>query len=117
MDKILIITPLQDETELFEQAFQGIIENGGELLFCSTQEEALKILPQERPILVFVDSELYSQSLQAGLNQGSHLVTLRSVHQEKKSQEEIIRPLRPDLLLEKCQPYLSLEPGRPVWPM
>lgn len=104
-NKILIVDANPQDKEKLEQILQGIVEEGGELIFVDKKEEGLAILHKEHPQLLFLDDPLYGEK-KIWEHQGTSILLMSEVNALSASQ-----------VLEKCRTVLNHEPAAPIPPM
>ncbi len=117
-NKILIVDADQKERQVFEEILQVVVEKGGELLFAGTREDGLTLLAKEHPQLVFVDTHLLGENEEAWNQEGVHIVVMRTRHEpHQKSEDFVLKPLKPHQVLEKCAAFVAKETSPPFPPM
>ena len=60
--KILVATEHKDDLEQLEEILSDFLERGGELLFAKKREEAIKLMKQAKPQILFLDNALVGNS-------------------------------------------------------
>lgn len=110
MNKILLVTSQQEERAFLEEVLYEVVQSGGELFFAATQDQALKIVKQEKPQLIFVDKEL------DGPYEGHIVIICDQAASLQERTDYLIRPLQSKKILEKCGAYLHQLSG-PTLPL
>lgn len=100
--KILIATSVKERL-ILEKDLASILDEGGELLLVTTQEEGLNVLHKEKPSLIFVDESLTGKNLDLWNQEGSLLVIIT----DKKNASQysvmtLVRPIDSNRVTEIC---------------
>ncbi len=108
MNKILIISGQRSEREALEQALQEVVEGGAELFVAEKRGDALEIIKNEVPQLVFLDAEGVDD--QGWDHEGVHVVWIYPRGVEGQAGKDCLhKPLKPHQVLEKCRASLIPE--------
>jgi DNA-binding response OmpR family regulator len=121
--KVLIVDDEDHLRMLIEQALEELEDDGVELITASNGEEALRLIMEERPNLVFLDVmmpkmngiEVCRRVKQELKLEGVYIIILTAKGQEldKKKGEEVgadlymTKPFDPDKLLEKARSFVG----------
>lgn len=117
-NKVLIVDSNPKECQQLEQILQEVVEDGGELFFADKREDGLAIIANEHPQLVFLDNRLVGDNEDEWVEEGVHVVVMRDRHEpHQKSEDFVLKPLKPHQVLEKCRGVLKKEPAPQIPPM
>jgi DNA-binding LytR/AlgR family response regulator len=117
-NKILIIESNPLLRNQFEESFQEILAQGGELFFTSDTREGIALLQKEKPQLIFLEFKLGGGDFSKWRREGSHLVLLADKGDTLPPDVDfLIKPLQERQLQEKCGSLHLQEPVPPILPM
>ena len=115
--KILVVSLHKEDFEQLEEILSLFLQKGGELLFSSVRDEALGVLKEEKPECVFLDNQLVG-NCDDWVFEDAHVILMREVSDNLQYGEEFVdRPLRKEVVLEKCRSILKSQSCEPLPPM
>lgn len=106
--KILVAMQSESERSELEEVLSAYLSKGAEFLFAKDRSSALALLKTKKPAIVFLGSEFLEPEVDDWVQEGTHVILVRSVHEKEQHGEDFIdRPLRKDQVLEKCRETLE----------
>ena len=100
--KILVATANQQEAEQIEEILTEFLEKGGELLWAKKRDEALRLLKESKPQILFLDNALVGKS-DEWLVGNTQIILIRNIEDNAMHGEDFVdRPLKKEQVMAKC---------------
>ena len=105
--KILVASNHEEDREALEEILGSFLQKGGELIFAKKRAEALMLMKQEIPQILFLDNSFVGDC-NDWVQEKTHVILMRNIEDNSMHGEDFVdRPLKPDQVLEKCRATLE----------